>query len=332
METKSAQVVIFSSGSQRNTILKLSEELEKKNCNCTLWTNLFTRQNDNSKFALLPTLLKKIPTFDFAIILATPDDSVNRIRDGVEENFQCMRDNVIFEIGLCVIALGANRTIILQNESVHLFDDLIGVSGVNNTETMLSASALGVKCFTYSDVKRLEQIYDPLVDYINSEMQVFSPVVIGAACSTAIGYYNMFIKRIVRGLDSPDFAMKDKEVRVLVPLYISSSIFKDIDDYYADNGFSKMTRKMDSGRDMSFYYKMENDSFIVCDIPTSIGASYQMAQDILSIEAADIDDVDSEKRFLMKEANMFYLTLKKLLAEELTNSKVKIVLERMCEN
>lgn len=59
METKSAQVVIFSSGSQRNTILKLSEELGKKNCNCTLWTNLFTRQNDNSKFALLPTLLKK---------------------------------------------------------------------------------------------------------------------------------------------------------------------------------------------------------------------------------------------------------------------------------
>lgn len=93
-----------------------------------------------------------------------------------------------------------------------------------------------------------------------------------------------------------------------------------------------MTRKMDSGRDMSFYYKMENDSFIVCDLPTSIGASYQMAQDILSIEAAGIDDVDSEKRFLMKETNMFYLILKKLLAEELTNSKVKIVLERMCEN
>lgn len=60
METKSAQVVIFSSGSQRNTILKLSEELEKKNCNCTLWTNLFTRQNDNSKFALLPTLSLRI--------------------------------------------------------------------------------------------------------------------------------------------------------------------------------------------------------------------------------------------------------------------------------
>ena len=98
METKEVQVVIFSSGSQRNTIIKLSEELERKNCKCMLWTNLFTRQDDNSKFALLPTLLKKIPTFDFAIILATPDDSVNRIRNGVEENFQCMRDNVIFEI------------------------------------------------------------------------------------------------------------------------------------------------------------------------------------------------------------------------------------------
>lgn len=331
METKFAQVVIFSSGSQRNTISKLSEELEKKNCSCTLWTNLFTRQDDNSKFALLPTLLKKIPTFDFAIILATPDDSVNRIRDGVEESFKCMRDNVIFEIGLCVMALGANRTIILQNERVHLFDDLIGVSGINSAETMLSASALGVKCFTYSDIEHLENIYDSIVEYINLETQVFSPVVIGAACSTAIGYYNMFIRRIAEGLDSQDFDMKNKEVRILVPLYISSSIFKDIDDYYASNGFSKMTRKMDSGRDMSFYYKIENDCFIVCDIPTSIGASYQMARDILSIEAADIDDMDSEKRFLMKEANMFYLTLKKLLAEESSAGNVKIVLERLSE-
>ena len=332
METKSAQVVIFSSGSQKNTILKLSEELEKMNFDCTLWINLFTRQNVNSKFALLPTLLKKIPTFDFAIILATPDDSVNRIRDGVEESFQCMRDNVIFEIGLCVMALGANRTIILQNEKVHLFDDLIGMSGINDSETMLSASALGVKCFTYSNINCLEHLYDSIAEYINVELQVYSPVVIGAACSTAIGYYNMFIKRIVSGLRNPDFGMGNKEVRVLVPLYISSSIFKDIDNYYVNNGFIKMTRKMDSGRDMSFYYKKGNDRFIVCDIPTSIGASYQMARDILSIEAADVDDMYSEKRFLMKEANMFYLTLKKLIAEESLDANVEIVLERMSGN
>lgn len=329
METKEVQVVIFSSGSQRNTIIKLSEELERKNCKCMLWTNLFTRQDDNSKFALLPTLLKKIPTFDFAIILATPDDSVNRIRNGVEENFQCMRDNVIFEIGLCVMALGSNRTIILQHENVRLFDDLIGVSGINNKEALLSASALGVKCFTYPDVKCLDLLYNSIVDYIKMEMQVFSPVVIGAACSTAIGYYNMFIKRIVHGLNNIGIPMEKKELRILVPLYISSSIFKDIDDYYANNGYKKMTKKMDSGRDMSFFYKIENENFIVCDIPTSIGASYQMARDILSIEAADIDDVSSEKRFLMKEANMFYLTLRKLLANENFNDDVKIILDRM---
>ena len=57
-----------------------------------------------------------------------------------------------------------------------------------------------------------------------------------------------------------------------------------------------------------------------------------MARDILSIEAADVDDMYSEKRFLMKEANMFYLTLKKLIAEESLDANVEIVLERMSGN
>lgn len=81
METKLAQVVIFSSGNQRNTIFKLSDELGKKNCKCTLWIDLFTRKDNNAKFALLPTLLKKIPTFDFAIYL-----TLKKLLDGEKLN------------------------------------------------------------------------------------------------------------------------------------------------------------------------------------------------------------------------------------------------------
>ena len=77
-------------------------------------------------------MLKKIPTFDFAIILATPDEFIKRQRNGVTEECVGMRDNVIFEIGLCVMALGCNRTLILQHKDAYLFDDLIGVSGIHS--------------------------------------------------------------------------------------------------------------------------------------------------------------------------------------------------------
>ena len=332
MENKKNNIVIFSSGDQRQTITKLSEKLECNMCKCTLWTNLFTRKNNNVKYALLPTLLKKIPTFDFAIILATPDDAVYRARNGFVENFHSMRDNVIFEIGLCVMALGTNRTIILQDENVRLFDDLIGVSGIHNDASLLSASALGVKCLVYSSVIQLPNLCDNIIEYIKSESHTFSPVIIGAACSTAVAYFNMFVKRIITCIQNVE--QNDKTLKILVPLYIGHDIFSDISHYYKDCGFEKMTKVMDSGRDISFYYKIEDDNFLVCDIPTSIGASYQTARDILSIDAADIADVDSETRFLMKEADMFYLTLRKLLSSDFISNtnNVNIVLDRMVYN
>ena len=59
-------------------------------------------------------------------------------------------------------------------------------------------------------------------------------------------------------------------------------------------------------------------------IPTSIGASYETAKDILSVDAADLKDVNAEIRFLKKEANMFYLTLKKLIAINVLPENVSI--------
>lgn len=327
MDNKKINIVIFSSGNQQETISKLANKLESKSCNCILWTDLFTRKNNDAKYALLPILLKKIPTFDFAIILATPDDSVHRFRNGVVETFHSMRDNVIFEIGLCVMALGANRTMILQGEGVRLFDDLIGIEGINNNESLLSASALGVKCIEYKSIQDFSCLCNNIMTYIKHELQIFSPVVIGAACSTAIAYYNMFVKRIIQCLNNE--GENKWTLMILVPLYIGDKIFDDISAYYKKEGFVKMTRTMNSGRDLSFYYKEENGIFIVCDIPTSIGASYQMARDILSIDAADLIDTNSEKRFLMKEADMFYLTLKKLLTNDLTSYNKDIILDRM---
>lgn len=307
------QIVIFSSGEQKDTITQLANVLNQYDCQCTLWMELFTRQKEKDKFALLPALLKKIPTFDFAIILATPDERIKRCRKDVVEEFTGMRDNVIFEIGLCTMALGCNRTILLQHKDVYLFDDLIGVPGIHSSSNFLSASALGVKCFTYNDEDNLKALFDDIAQYIDIEQQEYSPIIIGAACSTAIGYFNMYIKRISSLL--ADYPFKGpKKLLIMVPEYITKTINKDIDEYYLAHNYEKINITTNEGRNISTYTKIKGDKMIICDIPTSISASYQTIQAILSVDASDIHDANAEYRFLKKEANLFYLTLKKLLA------------------
>lgn len=319
------QIVIFSSGEQKDTITQLANVLNQYDCQCTLWMELFTRQKEEDKFALLPALLKKIPTFDFAIILATPDEKIKRQRKEVVEEYVGMRDNVIFEIGLCTMALGCNRTIILQHKDVYLFDDLIGVSGIHSSSNFLSASALGVKCFTYNDEDNLKELFDDIAQYIDIEQQEYSPIIIGAACSTAIGYFNMFINRMSSLLtDYPFEGMK--KLLIMVPEYITNTINKDIDEYYIAHDYKKINITTKEGRNISTYSKTEGDTMIICDIPTSIGASYQTIQKILSVDASDIHDSNAEYRFLKKEANLFYLTLKKLLATHSLSSNVSISL------
>lgn len=320
------QIVIFSSGEQKETISRLASVLDQYNCLCTLWTELFTRKNEDLKFALLPALLKKVPTFDFAIILATPDEMITRKRNGVVEEYASMRDNVIFEIGLCVMALGCNRTIILQHKDVYLFDDLIGISGIGTEASMLSASALGIKCFSYSNGEEFEKLFIDIAQYISVECEVFSPIVIGAACSTAIGYFNMFIRKMVLLLKDYPIGI-NKELRILIPEYITGTIFEDIKEYYRTNQYEPIVIPSVKGRDVASYYKMESDTMVVCDIPTSIGASYQTAKDILSVDAADLKDVNAEIRFLKKEANMFYLTVKKMLAINVLPKNIQICIE-----
>lgn len=320
------QIVIFSSGNQKETIAHLAFVLNQYNCQCTLWTELFTRQDEGQKYALLPALLKKIPTFDFAIILATPDEFIKRQRNGVIEEYAGMRDNIIFEIGLCVMALGTNRTIILRDKNVYLFDDLIGVSGIHLESSLLSASALGVKCFSYANEEQLKSLFTDIAQYIKIEHEVFSPIVIGSACSTAIGYFNMYIKRMTILLK--DYPMGVcKELRILIPEYITSTIYEDIKKYYRENQYESIVIPAVKGRDITSYYKMENDVMVICDIPTSVGASYETAKDILAVDAADLKDVKAEIRFLRKEANMFYLTLKKLLAMIILPENVSIQID-----
>lgn len=72
----------------------------------------------------LETLTNKATDYDFAILVLTPDDLLVK-RDDVQLS---ARDNVLFELGLFMGALGRTNTFIVAEEKVSLPTDLAGIT------------------------------------------------------------------------------------------------------------------------------------------------------------------------------------------------------------
>ena len=168
---RSQNIILFSSGvSERNGILfYVKDALDRQGYRCSYWRDLFRGANDTQNIALLPMLIKKIPTFDFAVLICEGHDETDMFRNGEVERTQTMRDNVLFEIGLCSMALGLNRVILLTDGSVRLPEDLQGigdetaikvVSYVKGMEESYQEAAFQMMDYLEHITRRLQ---DPLV-------------------------------------------------------------------------------------------------------------------------------------------------------------------------
>jgi hypothetical protein len=74
----------------------------------------------------LESLVQALDTFDFAVLVLTPDDLI--VSRGVEQN--SARDNVLIELGLFMGRLGRGRTFVLypRDSNVKIPSDLAGVT------------------------------------------------------------------------------------------------------------------------------------------------------------------------------------------------------------
>lgn len=102
----------------------LQSELNKTGlCAVTVWDqDVFTASSYT-----LESLAKAAQDSDFAILVATPDDFV----DSRSATAPAPRDNVIFELGLFVGALGRDRTYIVADKTdpkLRLPTDLLGIT------------------------------------------------------------------------------------------------------------------------------------------------------------------------------------------------------------
>ena len=86
----------------------------------TIWKNGTFKLSSTS----VDDLVTKSSTVDFALFIFTPDD-IATIRD---RNQHVVRDNVLFEMGLFVGAIGKDRTFFIKprNQEMYLPTDLLG--------------------------------------------------------------------------------------------------------------------------------------------------------------------------------------------------------------
>jgi Predicted nucleotide-binding protein containing TIR-like domain len=110
----------------------------------TIWTQGIFQLSSNT----LDDLIVALQNFDFAIFVFQPDD-ITKIRNA---QFETVRDNIIFELGLFIGKLGKNKVFFVipnNTENLHLPTDLLGVMpgkyDANRQDKNLKA-ALGPFC------------------------------------------------------------------------------------------------------------------------------------------------------------------------------------------
>lgn len=117
--------VFIGSSSEGERVARAIELHLHRHANVTIWMNgVFT-----PGVSFLQSLLNALGRFDFAVLILTPDDLLEK-RDA---SYSSPRDNVIFELGLFMGRLGARRAFFVAEEDrkLTLPSDLDGISRLN---------------------------------------------------------------------------------------------------------------------------------------------------------------------------------------------------------
>ena len=350
-------VIIFSSGKNKCVAHEIARGLDGGVCRAVVWDEFFGKIYGDEytltkSYALFPFLVKKIPSFDYAIIVAGDDDRMQK--NGAEgQEYVTARDNVIFELGLCSMALGDKRVIIVHHEDVWLIDDLRGYGeyaqqkireGVIGFEdTVLSSSNVQLKTFDYNADSDFVAIAKKISTYIFETRETYSPVVVGAACSTALGYKDNFLMAFSKAVEKTDFSVpssamcgevdaqwlremlsrpENVELHILLPTIDATErhpqLLSQTRAFLGEHLYGQYVtlpdcKMRDAARTIGFCCKVVGSRLIVLDLPTTLLASQRTAQKVLDIKADDAIEKDHLSRILAKEIDLFRHTLTQFL-------------------
>jgi len=332
LENQRINIFIGSTSENSQTIAhKIKDHFDESQFNVDVWDeDVFEPGTSN-----LQNLEKFSAIYDYAIMVFVNDDTV--LHRGQE--FSSTPPNLIFEYGLFLGRMGAQRAFIMAEKSVEefikkSFSDIQGITigktfqydnGVLSEESLLKSS-------DYVKEKILRY-------YKNSASISFLP-----SAALAIGYFNNFIDRVMaslnllrnqessqlelvvdRGKDhiKVPFYRNTYELRVIIPEKLLESGYGFIQDKIVDYGFVRTGIKnpMNPEREFGVYWKRQTpeeiarDGFVIYDFPTTLYSS-QKVIDIMLKEGGthlNTQDLDIKELVGEKEIYNFIKTIKFLV-------------------
>lgn len=126
----------------------------------------------------LEDLVEKLQTVDFAALVVTPDDLI----ESRGESQSAPRDNVLLELGMCIGALGRERSFLVYDRSsnIKLPSDLAGITsatfqphGDGNAQASLGAACTQIEQKSLELGERTKQGQVGLID-VNSQFRIIA--------------------------------------------------------------------------------------------------------------------------------------------------------------
>lgn len=251
--------------------------------------------NENDVFTLnagtLESLIKASLQYDYALLVATSDDIII----SREEQKPAARDNVIFEAGLFMGALGKDRTFIVANKTLELPSDF------NGTTICL-----------YSHEKELEKECSPIINSLENTKHSYQLRHLPSA-ALAMGYFDNYIKQ---------FCTKRKscKLNIIIPSMFTN-IESEIDKYKTKNSSKINIPFSKSHRPIGYKYKNKKKEY--WDIPTTLQTIYKLIDKITA--QREIGKNEENNDWLKRELLIFASTLTELIKEENLSDKVFVL-------
>jgi hypothetical protein len=267
---------------------------------CTIWTADTFQFNES----FLNSLTKASITYDFGVFIASADD-LAFIREKVEE---IPRDNVLFEYGLFLGAMGSNRTFLIQEDGCKIPTDLQGYS-----------TPIFKKDFTSDDWSHLsgEVLKNIEKQFGKSEIQVLP------STSLAIGYFNSFVSEVAKIVFDKDGCTlnkskshhKDVLFKVIIPNELSADVGAKAQIYYRKERF-EVEEIGDVKRPYPIrFFKNETEKLLsIIDMPTTLNA-IRPAVDLL-IQDSGLGMNPDKLKLERRELENFKKTIDYLISQD----------------
>lgn len=232
-----------------------------------MWTDIFDLNKSN-----FDNLVSQIAFFDYAILVATGDDTVVSRK----QKSKGARDNVIFEFGLFTGGLGSSKVFYVMQKDTKIPSDLGGI-------TLPFIPELDSPDFNSA----IESTSDKIKRHIAEKEKTFD---LGFLPSTALayGYFTNFVERTVERLledklegkefsllDGTKFKMTSLLVTILIPNDLRDDMFKKVSAKRLKDGWQKMKVDPKHVRDYDFSIDVSKSSsgeLHLVDIPLTLNA------------------------------------------------------------